>query len=242
MIALRFLFAVSLLAAPTPADVQRWLVEVDTTRHAFEQSIIRVRAAQLVGGVEQNSAEFEIYTKGRDRALLIFRDAKNNGRKVLTVKDRMWLIVPGTTNPVPITPNQRLMGGASFGDVAKLRFADDFTASARGGTETVLDHECFVLDLSAKDARAPYPKVTLWVDSTDHLPRRALFFLPSGRQAREALFTKFGKAAGKTVVAEMEIRELLGRESRAVTRLTYLDYKPAKLDDAIFTPEGAKGL
>jgi len=154
----------------------------------------------------------------------------------------MWLIVPGTTNPVPITPNQRLLGGASFGDVAKLRFADDYTATAREGTEEVAGRPCLVLDLAAKDPATAYPKVTLWLDAADHLARRLMFFLPSGKEAKEALITKYGKAAGRTIITEMEIRERLGRESRAVTRLQYLDYRPAKLDDAIFTPEGAKGL
>jgi len=27
-----------------------------------------------------------------------------------------------------------------------------------------------------------------------------------------------------------------------VTKLEYLDYRPGKLDDALFTPEGARGL
>lgn len=230
------------LAMPTGPEVQKWLAEVDSTRNPFEESVIRARATQVSDGREQGSAEFEIYAKGRDKALIVFRDPKNNGRKVLTVGSRMWLIVPGATNPVPITPNQRLLGGASFGDVAKLRFAEDFTAAVREGTDTVAGRECRVLELTAKDPRASYPKVILWVDPADHLARKVLFFLPSGKEAKEALFTKFSKVAGKTIISEMEIRDLLGRESRTVTRLQYLDYRPGKLDDALFTPEGAKGI
>jgi hypothetical protein len=236
------LVAAALAATPTPAELQKWLADVDATRNAFPEAVIRARATQVLEGREQGSAEFEIYAKGRDKALIVFRDRKNNGRRVLTVGSRMWLIVPGTTNPVPITPNQRLLGGASFGDVAKLRFAEDFTAIVREGSETVSGRDCRVLDLAAKDPRAPYPKVVLWLDAADHLARKVLFFLPSGKEAKEAVFTKFSKAAGKTIISEMEIRDLLGRESRAVTRVQYLDYRPGKLDDAIFTPEGAKGL
>jgi hypothetical protein len=55
-------------------------------------------------------------------------------------------------------------------------------------------------------------------------------------------FTKFRRQAGRTVVAEMEVRELFGSASRAVTRLEYRDYRVAKLDSRIFTPEGARGL
>ena len=228
--------------APSPGEVRKWLAEVDSTRNAFEEAVIRARATQVLDGREQGTAEFEIYAKGRDKGLIVFRDAKNRGRKVLTVGPRMWLIVPGTTNPVPITPNQRLLGGASFGDVARLRFAQDFTAAVREATEVVADRECRVLDLTAKDPRASYPKVVLWVDPAEHRARKVLFFLPSGKEAKEVLFTKFSNAAGKTIISEMLIRDLLGRESRTITRLEYVDYRPAKLDDAIFTPEGAKGL
>ncbi|MGH9400000.1 MAG: outer membrane lipoprotein-sorting protein, partial [Thermoanaerobaculia bacterium] len=187
-------FALAAAAMPSQVEIQKWLAEVDATRNAFPEAVIRARATQVLDGREQGSAEFEIYVKGRDRALIVFRDPKNNGRKVLTVRERMWLIVPGTTNPVPITPNQRLLGGASFGDVAKVRFAEDFTAAAREGAETVARRQCRVLDLAATDPRAPYPKVVLWVDPVDHLARKVLFVLPSGKEAKEAFFTKFSKA------------------------------------------------
>ena len=56
------------------------------------------------------------------------------------------------------------------------------------------------------------------------------------------VFSKFTSSRGKTIVSEMEIRDLLAGDRSTVTRLEYLDYKPAKLDDKIFTPEGAMGL
>jgi hypothetical protein len=44
------------------------------------------------------------------------------------------------------------------------------------------------------------------------------------------------------VVAEMEVRDLLARDSNTITRLEYRDVRPGRLDDKIFTPEGAKGI
>ncbi len=226
----------------TPAQVQKWLEEVDATRNAFSEAVISARASQVQDGKVSGSADFDIYKKGADRALLVFRGGKNSGRKILTLGDRMWLIVPGARNAVPITANQRLLGGASFGDVARLRFAEDFTAAVRPETETIAGQEHDVLDLTAKSPKAPYPRLVLWFDKKERVPRQVLFFLPSGKKARQVNFTRFRRMAGRTVVAEMEIREFLGRDSSAVTRLEYRDYRPAKLDDAIFTPEGAKGL
>jgi len=230
-------------AAQTPADVQAWLEGIDRTRNAFEEAVITAHAAQFAGDAEQPGAvDFDVYTKGRDKALIVFRGGKNSGRKILTSGDRMWLLVPGASNPLPITANQRLMGGASVADVARLRFAEDYTATARPGTETIAGHAARVLDLTAKSPKAPYPKVVLWYDPAAKLPVKVLFSLPSGKEAKEVLFSGFGTSHGKTIVSRMDIRDLLGRDSNVVTRLEYRDYKPAKLPDSIFTPEGALGF
>ena len=229
-------------AAASPPSAQEWLEAADASRNAFEEAIISARASQVLRGQVTGSADFDIYTKGRDKGLIIFKGGKNSDRKVLTSGDRMWLLVPGATHPVPITPNQRLLGGASMADVARLRFAEDYTATVRPASETVNGKTCKVLDLTAKSNKAAYPKVVLWMDEAQKLPARVLFSLASGREAKEVTFTKFGTMSGKTVVAEMEIKDLLASESGSITRLEYRDFRPAKLDDKIFTPEGAQGL
>jgi Outer membrane lipoprotein-sorting protein len=224
------------------ADVHPWLVNVDAARNAFEEAVITARATQIEGGKVTGTADFDVYVKGRERGLIVFRGGKNSGRKILTSGDKMWLIVPGATNAVPITPNQRLVGGASVGDVARLRLAEDYDAVVRPGTEAVNGKTCRVVDLTAKSPRAAFPRVVLWYDEADRLPVRLLFSLPSGKPAKEVTFTKFTKAFGKTVVAEMEVRDLLARDANTITRLEYRDVRPARLDDKIFTPEGAKGI
>jgi hypothetical protein len=230
-------------AEPAPSQVKAWLQAVDDARNAFGEAFLKARATQFEGGMQMGTADFDVYVKGRDKVLIVFRGGKNDGRKALTVGDKMWLLVPGAQNPVPITPNQRLLGGASFGDVARIRFAEDFTAKLRPGIENVANRACYVLDLTAVSPRAPYPKVTLWLDAEGtKLPRRLLFLLPSGKPARQVMFTQFKKVQDKTCVSEMEIQDLLGPQTRSVTKLEYLEIKPAKIDDKIFTPDGARAL
>jgi len=223
-------------------SAQQWLEAADSAREAFQEAIISARASQIAGGNVIGSADFDIYRKGRDKGLIIFQGGKNAGRKILTVGDKMWLIVPGASNPVPITANQRLMGGASVADVARLRFAEDYTAALRPDSETVEGKKCRVLDLTAKSPKSPFPHVVLWVDEAQKLPARVLFSLPSGKEAKDVSFTKFGKASGKTFVTEMEIRDLLAADPATITRLEYRNFRAARLDDQIFTPDGAKGL
>jgi len=241
LVSLVFLVA-SAAFGESSGDEKSLLAAVDATRNAFDEAVISARATQIVDGKETSSANFDVYVKGRDKGLIVFRGGKNSGRKVLTNGDRMWLLVPGSTNPVPITPNQRLLGGASFGDVARLRFSEDYSAKASGESETVGGRGCRVLELTGESPKLSYPRVLLSVDDRAKLPCRVRFFLASGREARAVTFTKFREQSGKNVVSEMEIRELLGAASRAVTRLEYLDYRMARLDPKIFTPEGARGL
>lgn len=40
----------------------------------------------------------------------------------------------------------------------------------------------------------------------------------------------------------MEIQDLLGPQAKALTRLEYLEIRPAKIDDKIFTPDGARAM
>jgi hypothetical protein len=244
MKAVAFLLSLAVFPVPgeTPPDVQALVAAVDATRNVFEEAIITARATQVVDGKETGRADFDVYVKGRDRGLIVFRGGKNGGRKVLTSGERMWLLVPGSTNPVPITANQRLLGGASFGDVARLRFSEDYTAKATGRAESAAGRSCVVLELTAKSPKVSFPRVLLSVDEREKVPCRVRFFLASGKEVRAVTFTKFRLEAGKTVVSEMEVRELLGAASRTMTRLEYRDYKLAQLDPKIFTPEGARGL
>ena len=237
-------FAGSFLLLATAAfgadpNLAVWLADVDRARNAFSEAVITARATQVVNGKETGSADFEIYTKGEDRGLLVFRGGKNAGRKILNVGEKMWLIVPGASRALPITPNQRLLGGASVGDVARVRFSDEYTAVLRPEPERVGAKSCRVLDLTAKSPRAAYPKVVLWFDEKERVPCKLLFSLPSGKPAKEVTFVRFRTASGKPIVAEMEVRDLVGGEPGGVTKLEYRDYRSARIDERFFTPEGA---
>jgi len=242
ILAFALVLPLALALALAAEDLQSLLAAVDATRNAFDEAVITARATQIVGGKETGSADFDVYVKGRDRGLIVFRGGKNSGRKVLTSGDKMWLLVPGSTNPVPITANQRLLGGASFGDVSRLRFSEDYVAKDAGEKESFAGRSCRVLELSARAARSSYPRILLSVDERERVPCRVRFFLASGKEVRVVTFTKFQTANGRTVVAEMEVRDLLGAASNAVTRLEYRKYRTARIDPRIFTPEGARGL
>lgn len=236
MIASASALTLGIALAATPEEL---LQLADRPKRDFPEAIIHARITVTQNGKADSPAEFELYKKGEDRGLVIFTAGKQRGRKILTVGDKFWLIVPGSSHAIAVTPNQRLMGGASLADVSKLRFSEEFDAKAAGPPETIAALSCDVLTLVPKSSRSSYGGGTLWIDRADHLPRRAVLSLVSGKPAKEITFDRYGRQNGKTVLESMTIKDLLAGPSAAVTRIDYTNYRPAHIDDKLLTPEGA---
>jgi len=225
----------AVLAAALGADPAAMLKRADAPHDAFPEGVIHVRVSVAEAGKPKVSGLLDLFVKGRDRSLCIFRDGKQKGRRILTVGDRVWLIVPTASKPVPVSKSQRLMGAASFGDIASMRFADEYDATLR----PELEEDCHVLDLKAKGKGAAYPAAVLWTGKDDGLPRRLSLSLASGKPAKEVRFKDYG---GEGRIGKMEIRDLLSGKSASVTTLTFERYEPRRIDPATFDPEGARAV
>jgi hypothetical protein len=233
-------------AGPVPAaeaaSSAKMLLLADQALHPIAEGSIRIRSTVARPGEETVVSEIEVLVQGQDHALCVFRAGPLAGRRILVVGDRVWLLVPGTTRPIPVSPGQRLLGGASIGDLARLRFASEFTATLRAGEETVDGFPCRVLDLVARGARASYAGGTLWVDNGDARPRRALFTLPSGKEAKEVRYTGYATDAGRPVLARLEIEHRLPSERGMRTTLEFIDHETRTLDPGTFDPARARDV
>ena len=235
-------YANALSQAPT-ADPAAMLSRADAPHDAFQEGVIRLRVVVRERGREPVANLLELFARGTDQSLCVFREGKQKGRKILTLGDRVFLIVPGASRPVPVSKSQRLMGAASFGDIAQLRFADTYQATLRPDEEPVAGKDgetpCHVLDLKAVRAGSAYPTAVLWAGRDDGLARRLRLSLASGKEAKEVLFTSYGD---KHRVATMEIRDLLAKGGENVTALIFESYEPRALDPQTFDPEGARAV
>ena len=233
----------SALPGAPPADPAAMLKRADAPHDAFPEGLIRMRVVVNERGKDPVATALDLFVKGTDTSLCVFREGKQKDRKILTVGDHVWLIVPGASRAIPVSKTQRLMGAASFGDIARLRFADEYEATLREGESPVAEHggetPCRVLDLAAKRAGAAYPTAVLWTGRDDGLARRLRLSLASGKEAKEVLFTGYGE---NLRIKTMEIRDLLTNGGSSVTVLTFDRYEPRPLDAAIFTPEGARAV
>lgn len=192
-------------------------VRVDTRIDVFEQDE-RVR-----------SSEYEVYVGTERRSLALVRSGREAGQKVLMLDDQFWLFLPSSQRPIRITPMQKMLGEASIGDIASLRWQEDYRVIERlppddGHREVVLE---------AARAGLSYQRVELTVRTSDLSPVSARFFLTSGKLAKTATF-ELDDSGEDLVVTGMTLRdEVMGDE---VTRIHYREVVPVDIPERWFSP------
>ena len=119
--------------------------------------------------------------------LAVYQSPSNvKGRKILMKDRNMWFIKPGLSKPVPISPRQKLLGGASNGDIASTNYSGDYTIE--NFTEAILDNDpCVVYNLKANNKNVTYDRIRYWVSKKTKTGLKAEFFTLSGKMFKTAL-------------------------------------------------------
>lgn len=167
------------------------------------------------------------YFSGDDKSVLVVRNGKNKGMKVLLKGDDMWINLTGSKRGLRITPMQRLMGQASNGDIAKVSFSRDYSGTVRNRDESAI-----VLELKAKSRGATYQRVVLTVDAADYRPQKAEFYLLSGKHFKTARYLGFSRYEGREGIGRMKIEDQLN--PKLYTIIEYGAYRRAQIPEKYF--------
>lgn len=230
----RTLLILLLAAAPLRAagnDAASVLARADVFRNPIESFSIDVELTSLATGGKTDTSRFRVFGKGSDRSVVEFIFPQTEkGKYLLMLRDAMWIYIPTASRPIRISPLQRLMGQVSNGDVARTSFMVDYNATA-----VAEDGDAYVIDLVAKDPSVAYNRVRLWIDKHSYEPRRADFYVVSGKLIKRANYKTYGTMAGRRVVTEIEIDDLLRPGNRTVMR--YANLTPKENAEKMFTKD-----
>ena len=218
-------------------DATRMLERSDMFRATFDAFVVRVKLTNHDAGRAIDEAEFEVSVKA-DNSLVRFLSVRSKGQSLLMRGDDMWLFLPSVARPVRITPIQRLLGNVSNGDLARLRYTDDYTATM-DGEETVDGQPCLVLNLQARRKAATYQRVRYVVRQSDARPVRAEYFLTSGKPVKRATFSELREMAGRPILSRTIIEDTQRPESTTTIDLMTISVKP--LPDKLFSLTRAEG-
>lgn len=182
-----------------------------------------------------DSMLYDIKARGFNISGLNIAPPKSKGQKLLMLDNNMWFHKPGLSKPIPISLRQKLMGQASYGDVASTNYAEDYDAT-RLPDETVDGVECYVFDLKARNSKTTYDRIVYWVDKKRMVGVKADYYTLSGKRFKSANM-QYGSTVtingeARPFISEIAIYEEL--MSGDVTTLSMTKPKLAPLPDFIF--------
>ncbi len=201
---------------------------IDAMRLSAHSSKVELLARQFHGEQLQSESQYEVYADPGQRSLVLFRSEQEAGQKMLMLGDQYYLFMPNSRRQIRITANQKLLGQASLGDIASLRWSQDYRIRERQRNEQLLQ-----LSLEAARSGLSYERVELWVEAESLKPIRAEFYLASGRLAKEASFSMQHAEQGWQMQA-MTLYDRIQQQQR--TEVSYLSIEPVSIPESWFNP------
>ncbi|HEX3757948.1 MAG TPA: outer membrane lipoprotein-sorting protein [Kofleriaceae bacterium] len=162
--------------------------------------------------------------------------SRDAGKLVLLDASKMWFYDPASKTSVRISPQQRLTGQASNGDVLTVNLARDYTAKLVG-EETIKDadkqdRKAWHLDLTAATGDAIYNRLEYWVEQGTYHAIKGKFYSDSGRLLKIAYYRKFADVLGTTRPTETVIIDAV--DANLVTTVTAMEFAERDIPDAWF--------
>jgi len=161
--------------------------------------------------------------------------AKVKGQKILMIDRNMWFLKPGLSKAVPISPRQKLMGGAANGDIASTNYAGDYEVS-RFSEDQADGVACYLFDLKAMDKKVTYDRIKYWISKGHLVGIKAEFYTVSGKLFKTAGFkyensiTIDGQA--HAFISQMIIIDAVIKED--ITTMIYRKAVVKKIPDSVF--------
>ena len=190
---------------------------------------------QSVEGDREQARKLMVKARGDNSLAEYVTPPKVKGQKILMIDRNMWFVKPGLSKPVPLSPRQKLMGGAANGDIASTNYAGDYEALSI--TKGIFQEEpCYVLDLKATNKNTTYDRIQYWVSKKRLVGVKADFFTISGKRFKSAVFEYDNSIQvggdSRPFVSKMVITDAVMKDH--VTTLTYGQVTLKKIPDSAF--------
>ena len=236
------LFAVLMVVPAYAQTAQDILAASDKIRNPGQPFRVTNTLVEYINGQPRDRVVLVVYAR-EDKQTHQFSNlvryvepSRDVGKMVLLNGSNMWFYDSSSKASVRISPQQRLMGQASDGDVVTANFAKDYTAKLVG-SETIQDadrqaRDCWHLDMAAASSEAIYSRVELWIEKGTNRSIKGKYYSDSGRLLKIAYFHKYSAQLGVVPAGETIIIDAV--DQNLVTTMTNSDWRPEQIPDAWF--------
>jgi outer membrane lipoprotein-sorting protein len=223
-------------AAPTADEI---LIASDNIRNPGRPFSVTVTLTEFENGQRTDTSTLVSYSKvmqqgGQFASMIRFaQPARDTGKLMLKNGNDLWFYDPVAKSSVRLSPQQRLLGQASNGDVVTVNFAKDYAATL-AGEEEIVDGErrtrkAYKLTLAPAVANATYANIEIWIDMENSRPLKAKFYSESGRLLKTAFYRRYQRQLGAERPTETVIID--GLNPQWVTLMRFSDYVARAIPD-----------
>ncbi len=236
------LLCAALWLAPSQAtpSAQEILAASDAVRNPEFSFGLTNTLIEYRNGKQTDTSTLAIYSKadrnsGQFRSLIRYSQPVRDANKLMLYNGRdLWFYDPSNKASIRLSPQQRLLGQASNGDVVTVNLAKDYQAT-QAGEEDVQDGErktrhCYKLMLAAITPDASYHHIEIWIDTSDNHPVKARHYAESGGLLKTAYFRRYQKQLGQDRPTETVIID--GLDPNWVTVMRFTDWVKREVPDA----------
>jgi outer membrane lipoprotein-sorting protein len=235
--------AVALTAgARAEISAQEIVAKVDEGRNPGQGFRVLDTLTEYINGKPRDSMQIVVFavenktTRQYNNLIRYVQPTRDAGKMVLMNGANMWFYDPSSKASVRISPQQRLLGQASNGDVATVNLARDYAAKLVG-EESLLDADkqnrtCWHLELKAANDEAVYSRVEYWVEKGTYRQIKGKFYSDSGRLLKIAYYHKFTPMLGRIIPAETIVIDSVN--TNLVTTMAISDMRYQSVPDSWF--------
>jgi len=242
------LFFGGIATAQSGPTAQEIIARSDEVRNPKEPFQVTIQLTEYIAGTARNEMALTVYSKlaatsEKFRNLVRYAEPpRDRGKSVLMDGTMMWFYDPASKTSVRISPEQRLVGQASQGDVVTVNLARDYTARLVGSPdgETIQDADkvarrCWHLELAPKSNEAVYAKAEYWVERDSFHPIKGKFYSDSGRVLKIAYYHRYEKQLGAERPSETIIIDAVN--AKLVTTMNFHGYRGLDIPDSWYQRE-----
>lgn len=203
-LAIAMAYASPLSLAAEEKDGNAIVAEMDRRMNFTEcRMVVRIEDVKADGKARTLKASVD-YLKDVGTRMDFEEPARDRGKRVLMCGSSMWMSSPSVSKPVRLSGKDAFMG-TSFtnDDVMNLDKGDDYDSIV-----TASDSEGWSIEMTAKKASLPYPKIEARIGK-DYLPVSMAYFARSGKESKKVSFSEVKDFGGKPRPSVMAIVDLM---------------------------------
>jgi outer membrane lipoprotein-sorting protein len=226
-------------AQPTGQEVIAQVNALRTPDRAFR---VTDYLTEYINGQPRNTMRIVVFVKQNkqtqeyDNLIRYLEPARDVGKLILFNGSNMWFFDPSSKASVRISPQQRLLGQASNGDVATVNLARDYTARLVGEEKLNdadrVSRDCWHLDLKAATDQAIYSRVEYWVEKGSYKQIKGKFYSDSGRLLKISYYHKYATYLGRLTPGETIVIDAVNQN--LVTTMAISDMREVEIQDSWF--------